>query len=178
MKSNLEKQITVLGIGNILFTDEGLGIRAIERLQQRYHFPDNVTLVDGGVLGIHLLATVTEADHLIVIDAIQKRSLPGTIHRLEGDELPRRILAKNSLHEVDFLEALAVCQALDKAPKIVALGIEPYDIETLSLQLTPVVKDKLGDLLNMVVEELRKLGVTVREKTEEEKRNYVPCNPC
>ena len=178
MENTAKQQITILGIGNILFSDEGLGIRAIERLEQRYHFPQNVSLVDGGVLGIHLLGTITRADHLIVIDAIKNQSLPGTLHRLEGDEIPKRVLAKNSLHEVDFLEALAVCQAFDKIPRIVALGIEPLDIETLSLQLSPVVRDRLEDLLDMVVKELKNLGVILREKTEEEQRSYVPCNPC
>ena len=170
-------RITVLGVGNILFCDEGLGIRAIEHLERKYHFPDNVELVDGGVLGIHLLGTITKADHLIVIDAIKNGAPPGTFHRLEGDQIPKRILAKNSLHEVDLLEALSLCPAFDKVPETVILGIEPYDIESLSLELSPVVRGKLDDLIDRVVEELRSLGAKPKPKTQEEQRSYVPCNP-
>jgi len=171
-------RITVLGVGNLLFCDEGLGIRAIEHLERKYHFPDNVELVDGGVLGIHLLGTITRADHLIVIDAIKNGAPPGTFHRLEGDEIPKRILAKNSLHEIDLLEALALCTAFDKTPETTIIGIEPYDIESLSLELSPVVQAKLADLTNRVAEELRALGAEPKPKTQEEQRSYVPCNPC
>ena len=106
--------ITVLGIGNILLTDEGFGVRVVEKLYETYEFPDHVDLVDGGVLGINLLGVIAEAQHLIVVDAVKNRQPPGTLYRLEKDELPERILLKNSLHQTDFLETLTLCQAIDK----------------------------------------------------------------
>ncbi|OQY47417.1 MAG: hydrogenase expression/formation protein, partial [Desulfobacteraceae bacterium 4572_87] len=87
-----EKQITVLGVGNILFTDEGVGVRVLERLNEQYDFPSNVAMVDGGVLGMNLLGTISEADHLIVIDAVRNGQEPGTLYRLEGEEIPQRVL--------------------------------------------------------------------------------------
>lgn len=153
-----ENQITVLGVGNILFSDEGLGVRTIEALEATYTFASHVKLVDGGVLGLNLLATLSEADHLIVVDAIQNGGAPGTLYRFEGDQIPKRILAKNSLHQVDLLESLTLCQALDHVPETVIVGAEPKDIETLSLELTPAVKEKMDDLIQMVFTELDRLG--------------------
>ena len=75
------RQITVLGIGNILFTDEGVGIRVVERLQELYEFPNNVSIIDGGVLGLSLMHFIAEADYLIVIDAIKNRGEPGSLPR-------------------------------------------------------------------------------------------------
>lgn len=163
-----KEQILVLGVGNILLTDEGVGIRVIERIQERYEFPDNVSVLDGGVLGLSLLGVISEADHLIVVDAVKKGREPGALYRLKGDQVPKRILAKNSLHQVDFLETLASCQALDKVPETVILGIEPLDIESLSIELTPVVQEKVDSLIDMVLKELDRLGVRYRCKGDVE----------
>ena len=157
----------VLGVGNLLFTDEGVGIHAIETLLERYEFPENVSIEDGGVLGMNLLGIISEADQLIVVDAIKNGGAPGALHRLAGDEIPKRILAKNSLHQVDLLEALTLCQALDNVPETVIVGVEPEDIETLCLELTPPVKEKMDDLIAMVLRELDRLSVDYHEKREE-----------
>lgn len=156
----------VLGVGNLLFTDEGVGIHAIKTLLERYEFPENVSIEDGGVLGMNLLGIISEADQLIVVDAIKNGGAPGALHRLAGDEIPKRILAKNSLHQVDLLEALTLCQALDHVPETVIVGVEPEDIETLCLELTPPVKEKMDDLIAMVLRELGRLGVDYHEKRE------------
>ena len=100
--------VMILGIGCILFSDEGFGVRVVEKLQRLYEFPDNVLLVDGGVLGVNLLGVISNADHLIVVDAIRNKGKPGDLYRLAGDQIPQRIRAKNSLHQVDFLEALTL----------------------------------------------------------------------
>ena len=89
-------------------------------MQEQYVFPENVSLVDGGVLGLNLLGVISEADHLIVVDAIRNKGVAGDLYRLEGDAIPERIRAKNSLHQIDFLEALTMCQALDNVPETIA----------------------------------------------------------
>jgi len=154
-----KKAITILGIGSILFRDEGFGIRVVQRLEELCEFPENVTLVDGGVLGMNLLGIMSEADHLIVIDAIRNRGRPGTVYRLEGDEIPSRIRAKNSLHQIDFLETLTLCQALDRVPETVILGVEPEDIETLDVNLTPTLQARVEQVTEMVLQELNRLGI-------------------
>ena len=158
-------EIMILGVGCILYSDEGFGVRVIETIQERYEFPDNVMVVDGGVLGINLLGVISKPNHLIVVDAIRNKGKPGDLHRLEGDAIPERIRAKNSLHQVDFLEALTLCQALDKVPETVILGIEPEDIETLSTELTPVTQSKVDAIIEKVLGEVKRLGGSYREKT-------------
>jgi hydrogenase maturation protease len=158
-------EIMILGVGCILFSDEGFGVRVIETIQDRYEFPDNVMVVDGGVLGINLLGVISKPNHLIVVDAIRNKGKPGDLHRLEGDAIPERIRAKNSLHQVDFLEALTLCQALDKVPETVILGIEPEDIETLSTELTPTTQSKVDAIIEKVLGEVKRLGGSYREKT-------------
>jgi len=155
----------ILGVGCILFTDEGFGIRVIEKLQELYEFPENVSIVDGGVLGLNLLGVISEADHLIVVDAVRNKEGAGSLYRLEGDAIPDRIRAKNSLHQVDFLEALTMCQALDKVPKTVILGVEPEDIDTLGLELTSITRSKVDPMIGMVLKELDRLGVGYQKRS-------------
>jgi hydrogenase maturation protease len=167
MTDSEDKHIMLLGVGNLLFTDEGVGIHVIQALLKEYTFPENVSVEDGGVLGINLLGIISRADELIVVDAIRNGGPPGTLYRLEGDDIPKRILAKNSLHQVDLLEALTLCQALDKVPETVIIGVEPQDIETLGLDLTPPVQAKLEDLMAMALQELDRLRVDYFRKRGE-----------
>jgi hydrogenase maturation protease len=153
-----QDQITVLGVGNILFRDEGVGIRVIERLVEKYGFPENVSLVDGGVLGFNLLGIISDADRLIVVDAIRNGGNPGDLYRLVGDEIPKRVFAKNSLHQVDLLEAL------DRVPETVIIGVEPEDISTLSIELSEAIHSRIDHLVEMVLDELDQLGVTYQLK--------------
>jgi hydrogenase maturation protease len=165
--------IMVLGIGCILFRDEGFGVRVVQKLQAQYDFPDHVSLIDGGVLGVNLLGVMSEADYLIVVDAIRHKGAPGDVYRLEKSQIPDRIRAKNSLHQIDFLEALTLCQALDKVPETVIVGIEPEDIDTLSIELSPVVLRQVEPVMAMVLSELERLGVCCQKRSEAR----VSCNP-
>ena len=155
--------VMILGIGCILFSDEGFGVRVVEKMQREYQFSENVLLIDGGVLGINLLGVISKPDHLIVVDAIRNRGKPGDLYRLEGAAIPERIRAKNSLHQVDFLEALTLCQALDKVPETVIVGVEPQDIDSMSLELTPATRGKIDAVIKMVLIELDRLGVSYKK---------------
>lgn len=150
----MAENIMVLGVGNILYSDDGFGIKVVEKLESEYNFPDNVTIVDGGVLGINLLGVISSADRLIVVDTILNRGNPGDIHRLEGDAIPNRILGKNSLHQVDLLEALSLCRLMGNVPKTVIIGVEPQDIETLNPELTPAIAQKVEHVVELILEEL------------------------
>lgn len=158
------QRIMILGVGCMLCSDEGFGIHVIEKLQELYEFPDNVSIVDGGVLGISLLGVISEADQLIVVDVIRNKGEVGSLYRLEGDQIPERIRAKNSLHQIDFLEALTLCQALDKVPATVILGVEPEDISSVSIDLTPQIQTKIDPVINMVLTELDRLKVDYKKK--------------
>ncbi len=150
----MAENIMVLGVGNILYSDDGFGIKVVEKLESEYNSPDNVTIVDGGVLGINLLGVISSADRLIVVDTILNRGNPGDIHRLEGDAIPNRILGKNSLHQVDLLEALSLCRLMGNVPKTVIIGVEPQDIETLNPELTPIIAQKVEHVVELILEEL------------------------
>lgn len=153
----MKPDIMVLGVGNPLYSDDGLGIQVVETLLDRYEFPENVTVVDGGVLGINLLGVISGARHLIVVDTILNHGKPGDLHRLAGEQIPTRILAKNSLHQVDLLEALTLCQALDHVPETVIVGAEPGDLTTLNPGLTPPLAAAVDPVIEMVLRELENL---------------------
>jgi hydrogenase maturation protease len=157
-------QITIMGVGNLLLTDEGFGIHVVKLLEERYEFPQNVSVIDGGVLGLNLLGVISEADHLIVIDAVKNGKAPGTLYRIDGKSIPERIRAKNSLHQVDFLETLTLCQALDKTPETVILGVEPKDIETLGIDLTQTTLKKVDETIEMVLAELDRLATPYKKR--------------
>ncbi|RLC16458.1 MAG: hydrogenase expression/formation protein [Deltaproteobacteria bacterium] len=163
----MTQQIMIMGVGCNLLSDEGFGIHVIEKLHERYEFPENVSLMDGGVLGLNLLGIISEADRLIVIDVIRNKGKAGDFYRLEGEAIPERVRAKNSLHQVDFLEALTMCQVLDKVPETVILGVEPEDIATVSVDLTPTIQEKIEPMIEKTLAELDSLGVSYK------KRNHV-----
>ena len=156
--------ITILGIGNTIYTDDGVGIRVIEKLEQEYDFPDDVLVLDGGILGINLMGIISNAGQLIVVDTILNHGQPGDLHRLEHDDIPNRILAKNSLHQVDLIEALTLCSALDHVPQTTIIGVEPKDLETLSEELTPEIENRVDDLVQATLEELTRLGGSYTKK--------------
>ena len=168
------KHVMILGVGCILYSDEGFGVRVVEEMEKRYEFPENISVVDGGVLGVNLLGVISQPDHLIVVDAIFNKGNPGDLYRLEGKQIPQRIRAKNSLHQVDLLEALTLCQALDKVPETVIIGIEPEDIDTLSIELTPTTRAKVDKVIDLVLTELERLGGSYLKKGAS---NNVPRNP-
>jgi len=94
-----EKRILVLGVGNILFTDEGIGVRCIERMQEHFNFSDNVTLMDGGTLGTKLMGPILESDYLIVCDAVLCDDAPGAVYRLMGEDLRKSLAFRDSMHQ-------------------------------------------------------------------------------
>ena len=160
-------QVTILGVGNILLSDEGVGVRVVEYLDQRYDFGENVQVVDGGVLGVRLMGVIGNTDFLLVVDAVSNRGAPGTLYRLADDQVPRRVLAKQSMHQLDMPEVLALCAAIDKNPRVVVLGVEPQDIRTMDVELTPAIAAKVPELAAMVLAELDALGVSYLPKKTE-----------
>jgi len=143
-------------------------------MMQNYQFPENVCLVDGNVLGLSLLGTISDSDYLIVVDAIKNSEAPGTIYRIDAQDIPKRIRAKNSLHQVDFLEALTLCRALDRVPKtVVIFGVEPKDIETVQDKLTPEIKTQINPVIDMVLAELTKIGISYQKGVN----HHVPRHP-
>ncbi|SHG24791.1 hydrogenase maturation protease [Desulfacinum infernum DSM 9756] len=151
-------RILVLGVGNILLKDEGVGVRLVERLGATYTFSENVELMDGGTLGLRLLDPITQADHVIVIDAVQNGGVPGTVYRLPAEALNKRVTFKNSIHQLDLLETLAYAEVLGHRPSAVIVGVEPQDISPWGTELTDGVAAAVPELERLVLEEIRKAG--------------------
>lgn len=151
-------RILVLGLGNALMSDDSIGVRAIERLQREYRFPDEVKLVDGGTLGLDLLPFIEEAERLLVIDALEMRAEPGSVFRLEGDEVPRAFAGKLSVHQMGLQDLLAVADLQGYTPcDLVFWGIQPASIE-MTMDLSPAVAAAMDRLIDSVVGELQKWG--------------------
>jgi hydrogenase maturation protease len=149
----------VLGIGNILLQDEGLGVRALERLKQDYCVPSAIQLVDGGVMGLDLLPYLEDLSTLLVIDAVQTGQPPGTLVRLEGDAIPAALALKMSMHQAGLQELLATSRLQGTSPpKVVLWGMEPANVDW-GLDLSAPVAARLDALVHAVVEELQDWGV-------------------
>lgn len=140
-----QKKVLVLGIGNILWADEGFGVRTLEFLQSHYEFPDYVTLLDGGTQGVYLVQDVRDADVLIVFDAIDYGLEPGTMKIIENEDVPKFMGAKKvSLHQTGFQEVLALADMMGDYPEqIILIGVQPEHIEDFGGSLLPVVKAQI-----------------------------------
>jgi len=146
-------KITVLGIGNILLKDEGVGVRVIEHLKE-YNLPKEVELIDGGTATASLFPIFAETDYLIVIDAVKGKMSPGTIYRLGLNDLMPTKKASISLHDLGLLEALDMAKKIGKAPKsVVIFGIEPKEINW-GMELSPDINRKLPQIARLVVKEI------------------------
>lgn len=162
----IEKRILVLGVGNILFTDEGVGVRAVEKLQAEYDFPPNVTLMDGGTQGTKLMEPIMASQYLIVVDAVLGDGEAGSIYRLEGDDLRKSLAFKNSLHQTDLVDTLIYCELVGNRPESVVVGIEPHDYQTMSVELSGVIRSRVPALLEAVLEEVAKAGGRYNKREE------------
>ena len=141
--------------------DEGVGIRAVEELQRRFRFPDNVEVLDGGTSGIELLSYISGKDYLIIIDAIKSGNPPGTVLRVEGEDIHARFRTRISPHQIGISDLLAAAKLTDEIPKqLVLFGIEPDRIE-LGLGLSGAVRENLNRLIQIVVDELGRAGCPV-----------------
>lgn len=155
--------ILVLGLGNALMSDDSIGVRAIERLQQEYRFPDGVKVVDGGTLGLDLLPFIEDADQLLIVDALEMKAAPGQIFRLEGEEVPRAFASKLSVHQMGLQDLLAVADLQGYAPReLVFWGVQPESIE-MTMELSPPVAAALDELVQSVVHELEQWGAPLEK---------------
>jgi hydrogenase maturation protease len=159
----LDCEVLVLGIGNLLWADEGFGVRCVEQLAAEWELPPGITVMDGGTQGLYLLPYVQAARRLIVFDAIDYGLEPGTMKRVEGDEVPRFMGAKKmSLHQTGFQEVIAAADLTGQLPEsLLLIGVQPEELEDYGGSLRPAVKARLGDAVAMAVAQLRDWGHAV-----------------
>lgn len=157
--------VLVLGIGNVLWADEGFGVRCVERLAETRAFDDNVRLLDGGTQGLYLLPFLEEAEALIVFDAVDYGLTPGSMKIVEGDEVPSFMGAKKmSLHQTGFQDVIATAKLMGYCPEtLVLIGCQPEELEDYGGGLRDVVAAQIDPAIEIALEKLAALGVFPRE---------------
>ena len=152
----------VLGIGNLLIGDEGVGCMTAAELSRRYTLPPTVECVDGGTAGFELLSLMDGRDQVILIDALRNDMEPGTVVMVEGEHVPRAFLARTTPHQLGICDVLAAAQLTETMPQHLTLyGIEPKRME-VGIGLTPEVQAGMEKIISAVVDQLRHYGYEVK----------------
>ena len=152
-------EITVLGIGNIILSDEGFGVRVVEYLKNKYTFPDNVALIDGGTLGVELTQFITGTKKLLVIDSINGGKEAGTLFHLEGDEIRAHFSEKLSAHEVGIQDVLTMLELTGKpVPEVIVIGAQPFSLEA-GIDLTPQMQVLLPTIADEALKILKRWNI-------------------
>ncbi len=150
--------ILVLGIGNILMTDEGAGVHAVEELKKRYRLSEGVEVLDGGTAGLDLLPYIANRDCLLIVDAVRGGKPPGSVMVFEGEEIPAVLSAKLSPHQIGLSDLLLAARLKGELPKHrVLFGIEP-GIVRAGLGLSDEVRAGMDGLLEAIVERIGRIG--------------------
>jgi hydrogenase maturation protease len=150
--------LLVLGLGNVLCGDDGLGAVAVHLLQRRYQAPDGVSVLDGGTLGLSLLPYLEEAHEAILVDAVRAEGEAGSFVRLEGDDVAPAVAGRLSVHQVGVADLLEGARWRDRYPsRVILLGLVPESLE-LGLGCSPAVEAALPGLVEQVVAEAGALG--------------------
>lgn len=156
-------RILVLGVGNILLTDEAIGVHIAEALAERYILPDYVEVMDGGTAGMELLDSMAGRDHLIITDAIVTAA-PGTIRILRDEEVPALFTNKISPHQLGLSDVLSALRFYGEFPaKLTLVGVVPASLEP-DIGLTPQLQAAVEPALQQVLAVLRESGVEAVKK--------------
>ena len=166
----------MLGLGNVLLGDVGVGVRVVERLQKLYEFPQEVQVLDGGTLALDLLPYVEDADRLLVIDALEMTAKPGTVAHLEGDEVSAFLSVKISPHQMGLADLLAAARLRGLYPEeLVLWGVQPGELK-VGLELSLPVAAQVEVLIEKALVELSQWGIGFTRKLEQEKEGDSLCN--
>jgi hydrogenase maturation protease len=159
----MQPKITLIGLGNILMRDEGVGVHAVRYLEAHYEIPPGFEVVDGGTAGLDLLPFIENRDRVLFVDAVNFRREPGHLGVLQNQEIPALFGVKDSLHHLGLMDVLAAAQLLGVLPpEICLIGIQPLAIET-GLELTELLQARLHLLVARILEQLQVWGLRLEE---------------
>lgn len=148
-----KKPILILGLGNILLKDEGIGVFVAQKLMEE-SLPQNVEVIDGGTMGINLIYYIEGRKKIIVIDAVMADSAPGTLYRFTEKELEKNTGMLFSAHDINFVDVLKNLSFISKLPEeIIFIGIKPAEISE-GLGLTPLIENKIPQIIELVKKEI------------------------
>ena len=155
------RSVLILGLGNILLQDEGVGVRVVEQLQRQYRISGMVQVLDGGTASMSLAEHIRNRDHLIVVDAVRTGQAPGTVITLSGDEVPAFFQSRVSPHQMGLADTLAVLDLMGEKPAdVTVIGVEPRDLD-VGLELSDLVSTRVDELVIRLVGKLLSLGFEV-----------------
>jgi hydrogenase maturation protease len=149
------QNILILGVGNLLLTDDGFGVHVINALKNTT-FPSNITLLEAGVVSHQLIPVLHETDLLIVVDTVEAGDTPGSLFRFSPDEFQYKSGQKSSLHQLSLIDVLQMTELTGKKPETVIIAVQPKDISSWSLELSNEVKAAVPKAIDLVKEELKK----------------------
>lgn len=178
MDQQHQKPITILGVGNVLLRDEGVGIWVLRTLEARYDFPEGVRLIDGGVLGLSLTGIMMESSHVLVLDAVRGGDEPGTLYRFDFEAKPSHIQYKDSLHQIDLMETMGSLALIGDAPKVTVVGVEYEDIVNWGMELTPKVEKAVEPMVELAIKELASMGIQAQLKKQPQEVTDVLGSAC
>jgi hydrogenase maturation protease len=157
-------KVAVVGIGNILFTDEGVGVYAGKFLEENYDFDPAVDIVDGGTLGFKLMSYYQTYDKVVILDTISIEDSPGTVYNVPAHELMALGTYRNTAHEVEVVEMLEICSLLEKIAEVNVIGIVPEDIESVGIGMSRSMHRHFPIFVKAALQELERAGIVVKPK--------------
>lgn len=162
-----ETKLLILGIGNILWADEGFGVRCVEALNAQYTFEDGVRLMDGGTQGLYLLPYIEETQRLLVFDAVDYGMQPGEMIVAADDEVPRFMGAKKmSLHQTGFQEVIMCAALTNHLPEaMVLIGVQPEELEDYGGSLRDSVKACIDQAISVALKHFDGWGILYQKRT-------------
>ncbi|QFR48968.1 hydrogenase maturation protease [Sulfurimonas lithotrophica] len=160
-------KVAIVGAGTIIFKDEGVGVYAQKYIDKNYTFEDDVTLVDGGVLGFQLMTYYQDYDKVLILDTITMEDEIGSIYNLPANEMLGLGSYKQTAHEVEIVEMLEICSVLDKMAEVNIIGIIPQDIISVNIGLSDTIKEKFFQFINAAMAELDKAGIKYKKNDKE-----------
>ncbi|MEM1191403.1 MAG: HyaD/HybD family hydrogenase maturation endopeptidase [Pseudomonadota bacterium] len=157
-----------LGVGNILWADEGFGVRCVEALGARYHLPEELTVADGGTQGLYLVDFFRDYDPIVIFDAVDFGDAPGTLRVVHDEDIPAFVAGRKiSLHQAGLQDVIACAQMLGGcAQKMVLIGIQPVELEDYGGSLRPAVRDAIPAALELAVECFASHGLRLQKRRE------------
>ncbi|HEX2767801.1 MAG TPA: HyaD/HybD family hydrogenase maturation endopeptidase [Geobacteraceae bacterium] len=151
------RNILILGVGNLLLTDDGFGVHVINALRD-FPLPPGVTLVEAGIVSHQLIPDFHEADLLIFIDAVQAGDTPGSIFRFRPEDMQFMSNIKASLHDMSLIDVLHMTALTGERPETIIIAVQPKDVKSCSMELNDEVKAAIPKVIDLIFEELKKHG--------------------
>jgi len=160
-------RISVLGIGNILLSDEGVGVHAVNALKKKYAFSPDIEIMDGGTMGLDLLPVFQTQDKIIIIDAVDFRKEPGHVGAIEGSNIPTVLNTKLSVHHIGFSDLLYAAKLTrETPPEVYLVGIQPKSF-AVGLELTDEIRTHLDEIIELALQKLKEWDVQISLKSRQ-----------